>query len=151
MKKIGRKFILINNSIITVLLTLLGFGTSCEKIGGGGGGTQSMYGTPSAKFIIKGNVVSLESDEPVRDFKVFITGDTSKTDADGNYTLATGGFPKEQSINISFQDIDSTLNGEFEDLDTTAVFKDPKYINGDGHWYRGETSKELIIKLKTKK
>jgi putative lipoprotein (rSAM/lipoprotein system) len=147
MKKLGRKFILINNSIIAAFLTLLGFGTSCEKIGGGG--TQSMYGTPSAKFIIKGNVSSLESDKPVRDIKVFITGDTSKTDADGNYTLATGGFPKDQSINISFQDIDSTLNGEFGNLDTTAVFKDPKYINGDGHWYRGETSKELNIKLKT--
>ena len=110
-----------------------------------------MYGTPSAKFIINGKVESLESDMPVRDIKVFITGDTSKTDANGNYTLATSGFPHDQSINISFQDIDSTLNGEFEDLDTIAVFKDAKYTNGDNHWYRGETSKELNIKLKTKK
>ncbi len=96
-------------------------------------------------------MTSLESDKPVQDIRVFIAGDTSKTDADGNYSLASSGFPVDQSINISFQDIDSTLNGEFENLDTTAVFKDPKYINGDGHWYRGETSKVLNIKLKTKR
>lgn len=110
-----------------------------------------MYGTPTAKFIIKGTVASLESDKPVEAIRVYLPGDTTKTDAGGNYTLIMNGFPKDQSISISFQDIDGTLNGEFENSDTTAVFKDPEYINGDGHWYRGETSKELNIKLKTKK
>ena len=149
MKIYGRKLTGFYYSVIAGILTLLGFATSCEKIGNGG--IVCMYGTPSAKFIIKGKVSSLDSDKPVQDVKVFIAGDTSKTDAAGNYLLASSGFPVDQSINISFQDIDSTLNGEFENLDTTAVFKDPEYINGDGHWYRGETSKVLNIKLKTKK
>ena len=149
MKKIERKFNFFCNSIIAGILALLGFTTSCER--DGSGGIIDMYGTPSAKFIINGKVESLESDKPIPDIKVFISGDTSKTDADGNYTLAFSGFPVDQSVNISFQDIDSTFNGEFDDLDTIAVFKDQKYINGEGSWYRGETSKELNIKLKTKK
>jgi putative lipoprotein (rSAM/lipoprotein system) len=149
MKKLERRFNFFCNSIIAGILALLGFTTSCEKFGSGG--VVCMYGTPSAEFIIKGKVTSLESDKPVPEIKVFITGDTSKTDADGNYSLSSRAFPIDQSFNISFQDIDSTLNGEFENLDTIAVFKDAKYINGDSNWYRGETSKELNIKLKTKK
>jgi putative lipoprotein (rSAM/lipoprotein system) len=149
MKIFKRRITLLYNSVIAGFLALLGFTTSCEK--DGSGGVVCMYGTPAAKFIIKGKVTSFESETPVPSIRVFLPGDTAKTDADGNYTLKSAGFPHDQTFNISFQDIDGTLNGQFENLDTTAVFKNPEYINGDGHWYKGESTKELNIRMKTKK
>ncbi len=53
MKRLEESLLLFYNSVIAGILTLLGFTTSCEKFGSGG--IVCMYGTPAAKFIIKGN------------------------------------------------------------------------------------------------
>lgn len=149
MKKLENRFRMTCNIIIAGLLTILGFSSSCER--GDSGGITDMYGTPSAKFIINGNVESSESDQVIKNIKVTLSGNFTNTDVNGNYIINTAAFPISQSFNINFQDIDSTLNGQFQDLDTTLVFNNPEFTGGDGHWYAGETSKEFNIKLKPKK
>ena len=79
-------------------------------------------------------------------------GDSVMTDINGNYQVTDKyGFPKDQTYDIKFKDIDNAQNGQFENLDTIVEFKDPIFKNGDGDWYRGETEKEFNIKLDPKK
>jgi putative lipoprotein (rSAM/lipoprotein system) len=143
MKKVEMRFLKTYNIIIASLLALLGFASSCI--------TRTEYGTPSAKFIVKGKVQSIGSNEAVENIRVIMKGDTANTDTEGKYQVIDNlGFPSSQTYSIQFQDIDEALNGEFENLDTIVEFKNPVFTNGDGDWYSGETSKELDIKLKPK-
>ena len=143
MKKVKIKFFKTSNAIIFGLLALLGFTTSCEK--------KVEYGTPSAKFIVNGKVISSDSNEAINNIRVVMRGDTTKTDNEGKYQVVDKyGFPSDQTYDIQFQDIDGATNGDYQNLDTIIEFKDPQFINGDGNWYSGETSKELDIELNKK-
>lgn len=147
MKKVKIKFFKTYNAIIAGLIGLLGF-SSCDKIGGGDPVVE--YGTPSAKFIVNGKVIASDSKEGIENIRVVIPGDTTKTDSEGKYQIHVNGFPEDQKFNIEFQDIDGALNGDFQNLDTVVEFKDPDFTDGDGHWYKGESSKELNIELNNK-
>jgi putative lipoprotein (rSAM/lipoprotein system) len=96
-------------------------------------------------------VIDAESKEGIENIRVVIPGDTTKTDSEGKYQIDVQGFPVNSKYEIQFQDIDGALNGEFQDLDTEVEFKDSEFTDGDGHWYYGETSKELNIELNKKK
>jgi putative lipoprotein (rSAM/lipoprotein system) len=143
MKKVENKFLSTFNVLIAGLLALLGFSYSCEE-------QVRMYGTPSAQFIVNGNIQSSETSEPIKNIRIIMDRDTAFTDQAGNYQVVEWSFPISDSFNLKAEDIDSTLNGEFEKLDTIVEFKDPKFIKGDGDWYMGETTKEFNIKLNPK-
>ncbi len=146
MKKVKIKFFKTSNAIIAGLITLLGFASSCEKV------SRVEYGTPSAKFIVNGKVISSDSNEAIENIRVIMQGDTTKTDNEGKYQVVDKyGFPSDQVYDIKFQDIDGVTNGDYQNLDTIIEFKNPQFINGDGNWYSGETSKELDIELNKKK
>jgi putative lipoprotein (rSAM/lipoprotein system) len=144
MKKLEIKFLKSYNAIIGVILALIGFASSCI--------IKSEYGTPSAKFIVKGKVESSGDNKVIPNIRVVMLGDSIITDINGDYQVTNKhGFPEDQTYNIKFKDIDNALNGEFENLDTIVEFKDPIFKNGDGDWYKGETEKEFNIKLDPKK
>ena len=153
MKIIGNKFLTSYNVILTALMALLGFATSCERFGG------TEYGVPHASFIVKGKIVSAESNNPVPNIKVrmqidslSVQHDSAYSDSKGNYQVVDAfGFPISHSYLITFTDIDGAANGEFQTLDTVVEFKDPVYTGGDGHWNSGETQKEFNVVLKPKK
>jgi putative lipoprotein (rSAM/lipoprotein system) len=161
MKVIRFKILKSYNSIITLLLSFLGFASSCDIWGG-----RAMYGTPSADFIVKGKVESAGERRPIAGIKVELSKEVDtengkipvdidhsvSAETTGAYTVANnGGFPIDQTYKVKFTDIDGALNGEFETLDTTIIFQNPKYTGGDGSWYNGRTEKELNVKMKTKK
>ncbi len=147
MKKAKNKFYKTSNAIILGLLALLGFASSCEKWPN----TKAEYGTPSAKFIVNGKVNSKETNSPIKNIRVIMNRDTSYTDSEGHYQVnEINGFPNNQTFQINFQDIDSTINGDYNDLDTIVEFTNPQFVNGDGNWYAGETSKEFNVKLDEK-
>ena len=147
MKKAKNKFYKTSNAIIFGLLALLGFTSSCDK----GPNLMVEYGTPSAKFIVNGKVNSKDTNTPIHNIRVIMRGDTSFTDSEGKYQVVDNyGFPNNQTYDLKFQDIDSTINGNYKNLDTIVEFVNPQFINGDGHWYEGETSKEFNIKLDEK-
>ena len=147
MKRVKNKFYKTSNAIIFGLLALLGFASSCSKEPN----SKVEYGTPSAKFIVNGKVNSKETNIPIKNIRVVMDRDTSFTDNEGNYQVVeNNGFPDNQTFHIHFQDIDSTINGDYENLDTTVEFVNPQFVNGDGHWYEGETSKEFNVKLDKK-
>jgi len=134
------------NAIIVALLSVLGFGTSCEQL------ARCEYGTPSAKFIVSGKVVSSETNLPVQNVRVVMKGDTTFTNASGEYKVTDKyAFPMNQTYSVKFQDIKGEALRQYSDLDTTVEFKNPVFVKGDGHWYEGETEKDVDVKLKPKK
>lgn len=149
MKKLETRVLTIYGAIIAWVMAVLGF--SCDRVLPG----RTEYGTPSAKFILKGKTYSKTTNTAIKGIKVVGKSgnwgaDSAITDATGNYQLEIIAFPTSQTFNVQFKDVDGAANGEFSDLDTTVEFKDPKFINGDKHWYSGETSKDFDVKLDPK-
>jgi len=130
------------NRFIAFLMWLVGIG-STTALNGCIGGYE--YGSPYADFKINGTVTNQES-EKVTGIKVKVERDSSYTDSEGNYDITVESFPKDQNFSIQFSDVDGVENGTYQTLDTTVVFIDPEFKNGDG-WYEGETSKEFDVKL----
>lgn len=110
-------------------------------------GTPVEYGTPSAKYKVYGTVTS-EDSVKIPNIRVVMQTDTGYTDINGAYGVETVTFPIAQDFLIEFDDIDGASNGKYLSQDTLVSFDDPQFVNGDGEWYEGETSKEVNIKLK---
>jgi len=149
------------NSLIMLLMSLLGFSTSCDNEN-----HSMMYGVPHATFLISGNVKSAANDEVIPEIIVEIR-ESRKTEAGkdtigmligtgftyptGEFETQVGGFPADATFHVKFLDTNGPIDGEYETLDTTIVFKDPKFTGGDGSWYSGRAEQELNVKLKPKK
>jgi len=147
-----RKILKRYNRIISVLLSLLGIGgaftfSGCE---GGGNTPGAEYGTPHATFKIYGKVTSEDSAE-IPNIKVVMPFDSTYTDEKGNYNLEVVAFPMDQDFSVRFKDIDGSTNGSYQLKDTIVSFEDPQFVNGNGSWNAGETSKKVDIKLKEDK
>ena len=125
-------------------MAALGFTSACRK------DPAVEYGTPSAKFIVNGKIISGSTGDPIENIKVIMQRDTSFSDAQGIYQVMDEyGFPGDKTYSIQFLDLDGALNGEFQNLDTLVEFVDPQYVNGSG-WYSGETSQEFDIQMNPK-
>lgn len=160
MASIKLKFLKSTNSLIVLLISILGFSSSCNK-------EPKLYGTPHADFIINGKIESAANNEMIPEIIVEMRNVKNTEDGQSNISLVATGFsnswtgsyrlsdiaasPEDKTYQIKFIDTDGALNGEYETLDTTVVFKDTKFKDGDGSWFRGSTVKELDIKLKPKK
>jgi putative lipoprotein (rSAM/lipoprotein system) len=160
MKILKCKYLKIYNALIVFLISTLGFTSSCNPFGG------TEYGTPSADFIVKGKIEAAGNNNPISGIfvemrqemesidgqKLIKYNSTITSDNDGGYIVTDkNAFPENQSYKIKFIDTDGVLNGEYETLDTTIVFQNPKFTDGNGHWYNGQTEKEVNVKLKPKK
>ncbi len=138
------------NGLISFLLSILGFGaafsfSSCEY------GTPAVeYGTPFATFKVNGNVKSEVTSNNIPNIRVVMGYDTAYTDESGNYQLSSKEFPDDQTFLLEFKDIDGVSNGEYQPLDTIVEFIAPEFSGGTGSWDKGETEKEVNVKLKDK-
>ena len=131
------------NHFLIVLIGLLGFSAACTKSG------PVEYGTPSADYIING-VVKNQTSQTIPNIKVEMSHDSTTTNAEGNFSLKDRTFPADQTFNIKLRDIDGAANGSYQDKDTTIVFSNNSYTNGDGHWYSGKVEQSVEIKLTSK-
>lgn len=131
------------NHFLLFLIGLLGFSTACVKEG------PELYGTPSADFIVNG-VVKNKANQPISNIKVVVSHDSINTDAEGKFTFKNRTTPTNQTFNARLRDIDGAANGSFQDKDTTIVFNDNTFKNGDGSWYNGKVEKSVEIKLTSK-
>lgn len=161
MKKFKCNCLKTYNALIVFMISMLGFASSCDIPGG-----KAMYGTPSADFNVKGKIEAMETNNPIIGIKVEMSREMDSENGKilvglntclseeptGKYKVTdSSAFPEDQTYKIKFTDIDGVLNGEYETLDTTVVFQNPKFTNGDGSWYNGQTEKEVNVKLKPKK
>jgi putative lipoprotein (rSAM/lipoprotein system) len=142
-KKVKHLFWKKQNAIIAAFLTILGFSCTCKR------DPVIKYGTPEAKFIVKGKVESAQNNTPVENIRIILNGDSVSTDSNGNYQFpGITRFPESQTFEIGFKDRDGSINGSFKNLDTVVIFNNPVFTNGDGEWYEGETEKQFDVKLK---
>lgn len=135
------------NKILAFILSILGVGGttfSCAMYG-----IPAEYGTPYANFKVNGTITNSRN-ETIPGIKVKMPYNSTYSNTNGKYEIDTHDFPTNQTFQIKFIDVDGAENGEFETLDTTVVFENPKFVNGDGDWFQGDTSKEFNIKLSDK-
>ena len=132
------------NKLFLALITFLGF--SCDP----DGPWSVEYGAPHADFIVNGSIVDESTLNTLSNIQVAMEGDTVYGDENGNYEVKVTNFSSNNSFLVVFKDIDGDTNGSYSQLDSLVEFEDPDFINGDGSWYHGETSKEINIKLKSK-
>ena len=150
------KFLKSTNSLIVLLISILGFSLSCKKEE-----VRYEYGAPSNNYvIIKGKVLSDANDQTVPEIiietrEVFITVDgeshaqlwrTSFSDTNGNYSIA---LSEDKTYRLKFIDTDGFLNGEYETLDTTVISNNVQFPK-ESIGAEGVPEKELNIKLKPK-
>jgi putative lipoprotein (rSAM/lipoprotein system) len=137
------------NYLIAFLISLIGVG-SAFSLSGCEYGTPLEYGTPTATFKVSGTV-SAEDNTKISNIRVVMESDTTFTDILGAYNVQVATYPDDQDLLVKFDDIDGISNGLYQSEDTIASFDNPKFIRGDGSWYKGEVSKEINIKLKAGK
>lgn len=136
--------------LISFLLALLGF-TACDF-----GGAE--YGTPNAKFIVKGVLIDKQANsETISGVKVALG--YSYTDKDGNkstyyidsivtnntgkFNVAIWDFPSPRKFVIKYEDTYVSQNGNYGLTVDTIHFESPEFTDGDGHWYSGEATVDL--------
>jgi len=138
------------NTLLSFLLSILGFGAACSLSGCEYGILVAEYGTPYATFKVNGNVKSEETSDNIPNIRVVMGVDTAFTDAQGNFQVSASDFPDDQTFLVEFKDIDGETNGEYQPLDTIVEFIDPEFTGGSGGWDNGETEKEINVELKDK-
>jgi len=138
------------NTLLSFLLTVLGFGAACSISSCEYGTPAVEYGTPFATFKVNGSVRSEATSDQIPNIRVVMGEDTAYTDASGNYQVANMDFPGDQTFMVEFKDIDGPSDGEYQPLDTIVEFVDPEFSGGSGGWDSGETEEEIHVKLKDK-
>lgn len=143
MNKRKEQWLRISNRMLTATMTLLGF-TSCGVVKE----PADEYGTPYARFEIKGNVVDDENNG-IGNGRVILKSvsqgpyirDTLATASDGTFD-----FKIEGSGKAKYRVIGEDLSGTYRS-DSVEVEMEPQ--SGDG-WYQGSDMKEVTIQLKKK-
>jgi putative lipoprotein (rSAM/lipoprotein system) len=155
MKTYKIKWLKTYNSFIVLMLSSLGFLTSCFQPAPKYGAppdtiSPAKYGTPQAKFILKGKVLSEKNNKSIVHIRVRQDNDTVYTDNDGKFIIEKTTEPYDNQMKIILDDIDGKTNGAFKSLKMDVNFKDVPFVGGTDEWNQGEAIKEIDIKLKPK-
>lgn len=139
------RFVSLYSKVISFILVLLGF-SSCDW-----GGAE--YGTPNAKYIVKGQVVDAQSENSIEGIKTAlglpseqdgVKGvyyiDSVYTGKDGKFEVDIRDYPEIRKLVLKVEDSDKKI---FETRVDTIDFKDSNFSKGDGDWYMGEAVKDL--------
>lgn len=150
-RKSKSKWLKVFNSLLSSVLALLGY-TSCDS----SGDIPLEYGTPYAKYEVKGNVADKESQNSIEGARVIVkpvisnngteqtspySNDTVYTDKDGNYV-----YQKEMTASEYLRVVCEDPSGTHE-ADSTLLKMKPE--NGEG-WYKGSDSQTADFELDKK-
>lgn len=138
------------SKILCFFLVLLGFASCSSTFDDENPEMRLEYGTPTAKYKIRGTVKSQDKQKAIKGIKIvaieihegkeYPIANPINSGDDGSFNLEVGSFPqKDVTFNVKFED----ANGEFESKIVAAEFKDAKFTGGDGRWYKGETEKDM--------
>ena len=128
--------------VISFMLVLLGFSCEMEQ--------ADEYGTPVAKFRVKGKVYSTINGEKksLNNIKLKLEGyskqDSAYSKPDGTFDFSSQIVPDNNTFKFTISDIDGDENlGEFESKEMSVDFTNVRFENGSGNWDRGEATKDL--------
>ena len=101
MAPIKLKFLNSYNSLIALLISIMGFSSSCDPI-------SYEYGSPHADFIINGKIESAANNEMIPDIIVEMRKinlmETGFSNSVGNYNLIAVDYPGDKTYQIKFTD-----------------------------------------------
>lgn len=153
MKKATHKFSWLKacNSLLSGALALLGY-ASCDS-SGIGGETPLEYGTPYAKYEIKGKVTDRDTKAAVEGARIIVKPlqwksdephhpyyfDTLQTDREGNYL-----YQNEATVTDRFRVVCEDPSGALK-ADSATIKMDPQ---GGKGWFQGSDSQEVDFELK---
>ncbi|MCD8072158.1 MAG: radical SAM-associated putative lipoprotein [Alistipes sp.] len=141
------KFYQFCSATLCLLLSLLGF-TGCEVDG------PVEYGSPSARYKVRGTAVDEYTGKPVEGLRAvlyhvqtykgeeYITADTLHTNEKGNFYFDMSTYPLDE-LQLKIEDIDGEANGLYGEKHFSIDLKGVEYKNKSGNWYRGEASVDL--------
>ena len=148
-----KNYVKVSAWIMSAALSLLGF-TSCENIIE----PRMEYGTPHAKFTIKGRVTNQQGDA-IPGILVIIErrGNplSSRMDIYNQLSNSSGEFakkfeyvwPEDQTFTLNLSDVDGEVNGLYKTKTESFVVLKSELKGGDKRWYAGEVEKNVVIKL----
>jgi len=130
--------------LLTFLLSVLGI-QACDG--------SAEYGCPSAKYKVKGTIISQENNEKIEGIRAVLVGshdgvensyygDTVYTDSQGEFYIERYDIPRNEFI-LKLQDIDEEKNGEFLEKNIPIDMKEVPLKGGDGNWYLGEATIDM--------
>lgn len=148
--KIKSLFVKNENKILFSILGILGFSSACKNIL-----PVAEYGVPVAEYILQGKITSAENTNPVKGIQVIMANeyrynDTAYTDSDGNYCTSSVDYPENLTFQIFVNDVDSTLNGSYQNQTLSVTFSSDDLSGGDGNWDSGSATKILNIVINPK-
>lgn len=144
-------FLKLKNKIFAIFITWLGFAMSCTV----------EYGSPYAKYIINGKVADDSTNAVIENIQVITEvkysqneiypffSDTTYTDANGNFKIeyTVYDFPADSNVHIfQINDIDSTVNGFYQNKKETIFFGEPNFEGGSG-WDEGTATENIEFRL----
>ena len=149
------------NTILTALLSLLGYGCSSENSVEMYG--VLMYGVPSAEYKMSGTVTD-EGGKAVEGIKTSVKQistyegkshasaiDSVMTDANGHYDVSVHIFPMNKEIKLLVEDVDGDANGAYQNDTLDIDYNNAQKIkDGEDVWNNGTFAIKQDIKLKKK-
>ena len=134
------RYLKFKNWLLTLAATAMGiqFGSCAVE-----------YGTPEATYHVKGTVSDPDG-QPIPGIQISNYGyPIDTTDTQGNYSYTHQDFPRAP-IPITFSDIDSTLNGSYQDTTVSLPTTGIHLSGGDGNWNFGHGLVQFDITLTPK-
>ena len=149
------------NTILTALLSLLGYGCSSENSEEMYG--VQMYGVPSAEYQISGTVTN-EGGNVVQGIKTSVKQistydgksqafaiDSVMTNTNGHYDVSVHVFPMNKEIKLLVEDVDGDANGAYQNDTIDIDYNNAQKIKeGERVWNNGTFAIKQDIKLKKK-
>jgi putative lipoprotein (rSAM/lipoprotein system) len=141
------------DKIVMALLGLFPFLTACDD-------PRTLYGTPSATYVVKGRVTDETTHAPLQNIRVMLHEndeypeyrlDTVQTDELGAYSMTFTGYAQNNLfIYLKAEDVDGEANGGlYQSAMDTAQVTDSNWDKSDaGDWNMGTATVVKDIKLK---
>ena len=149
MKQTKKRWIRFCNRILSGVLVLLGFNAcNIEE-------ASYEYGQPFARYEIKGKVIDKEQNG-LPEIQIIVRGvlsdmltspdiisnDTLKTNSKGEFVFRED----DAFLDVKYRVIANDIQTETYKSDSLVVDMG-KPTGGDGHWYRGQATKNILLKL----
>jgi len=138
--------------LYSFFMTLLGFGTACDK----SGNMPAEYGTPHASLTIKGKVTN-PSGEGLSTIRVAVdradqsvpwaVKDTVWTNQTGEYSTKTFSSLPSLKYSLIFEDTEGAEGSAYLSRTVYVEIARGDYKNGDNNWYLGEAIKTVDVVL----
>ena len=145
-KVMKKRFLKLKSWLLISMAGLLGIPLACDR--------PLEYGTPEATYRVKGTVFNTEG-HPVAGIGVnlrYLNDRPSNlyqdtTDSDGCFVCSMRNFPNIDTIKMDMHDTDGSIHGSYQDTTVNVLFSGATFSGGDGHWYKGEATREVEIEL----